>query len=165
MGTMGSAVAQIEGADEYHNTLSSDLQENHELPQGEFVYGLTEQDAIDAFSLSGAGSGSVSTFEVDDADVSITQGVRVDVNEEPSNNWDYSYQGYVTDRSFSAGDVLLGVAYARSDTDGAETQAGFKYRYQNTDGETSFSSTFVQDGASIQPDGDWTRYYFPVEIG
>jgi len=108
MGTMGSAVAQIEGADEYHNTLSSDLQENHELPQGEFVYGLTEQDAIDAFSLSGAGSGSVSTFEVDDADVSITQGVRVDVNEEPRNNWDYSYQGYVTDRSFSAGDVLPG---------------------------------------------------------
>jgi len=104
----GAAVAQIEGADEYHNTLSSDLQENHELPQGEFVYGLTEQDAIDAFSLSGAGSGSVSTFEVDDADVSITQGVRVDVNEEPRNNWDYSYQGYVTDRSFSAGDVLQG---------------------------------------------------------
>jgi len=57
------------------------------------------------------------------------------------------------------------VAYARSDTDGAETQAGFKYRYQSADGETSFSSTFVQDGASIQPDGEWTRYYFPVEIG
>jgi len=57
MGTMGSAVAQIEGADEYHNTLSSDLQENHELPQGEFVYGLTEQDAIDAFRSAGRAVG------------------------------------------------------------------------------------------------------------
>ncbi|SFR91490.1 Endo-1,4-beta-xylanase, GH35 family [Halomicrobium zhouii] len=164
-GTVGTAVAQVEGADEYHNTLLSDLQENHELPQGEFVYGLTEQDVVDAFSFSGAGSGSMSTFEVSDSDVPITQGVRVEVNEEPSNNWDYSYQGYVTDRSFSAGDVLLGVAYVRSDTDGAETQAGFKYRYQDSEGSTSYSSTFVQDGASIQPDGEWSRYYFPVEIG
>ena len=161
---IGSALAQ-EGADAYHEQLQTALQDGQGLPAGEFVYGTTEGAAIEAFSLTGAGSGSETQFSVDSGDVPITTADRIAVNEEPTNNYDYTYQGFVTDRSFSAGDVLLGVAYVRSDTDDAQTQAGFKYRYRDPVGNTSYSGSFVQESATIQPSGEWTRYFFPIEVG
>ncbi len=160
----GTVGAQTDDGDAYHDALLADLQETYGLPAGEFVYGSTEAETIDAFALEGAGSGSETAFDVE-ADVPFTRGVRIEVAEEPSNNYDYTYQGFVTDRSFEAGDVLLGVASLRSETDGAEVQAGFKYRYTDSNGETSYSSTYVTDGATVQPTAEWTRYYFPIEVG
>ncbi|CCQ32987.1 alkaline phosphatase D protein [Halorhabdus tiamatea SARL4B] len=148
---------------EYRQTLLADLESARGLPAGSFVYGTSEQAALDAFTFEDAGAGTSSTFEVD-ADVPITQGVTLTVNEEPSNAYDYTYQGFISDTSFSAGDPLLAVAYVRSDTEEAQIQAGFKYQYTDPNGETSYSSNTVQESASVTPSAEWTRYYFPIEV-
>lgn len=147
----------------YRQTLLADLESAHNLPAGTFVYGTSEGAALDAFTFEGAGEGTASTFEVD-ADVPITRAVSLEVNEDPSNAYDYTYQGFISDTSFSAGDPLLAVAYVRSDTDGAQIQAGFKYQYTDPNGETSYSSNAVQESATVTPGSEWTRYYFPIEV-
>jgi len=157
-------VAADDHVGEYRQTLLADLESAHGLPTGSFVYGTNEQAAIDAFTFDGAGEGTSSTFEVD-ADVPITQGVSLTVNEDPSNAYDYTYQGFLSEASFSASDPLLAVAYVRSDTEGAQIQAGFKYEYTDPNGETSYSSNTVQESATVTPGAEWQRYYFPIEVG
>jgi len=167
MGAGATAVGPVAGDDhvgEYRQTLLAALESAHGLPAGTFVYGTNEQAALDAFTFEGAGEGTSSTFEVD-ADVPITQAISLTVNEDPSNAYDYTYQGFISDSSFSAGDPLLAVAYVRSDTDGAQIQAGFKYQYTDPNGETGYSSNTVQESATVTPGAEWTRYYFPIEVG
>jgi len=40
--------------------------------------------------------------------IPFTQAERVEIAEDPENNWDYSYQGIIPDDRFEAGDVLPG---------------------------------------------------------
>lgn len=142
----------------------ADLESGYGLPAGSFVYGTSEQVAIDAFTSEGAGEGTSSTFEVD-ADVPITQGVRPTVNENPSNAYDYAYQDFFSETSFSAGVPLLAVVYVRTDTDGSQIKAGFKYEYTDLNGKTSYSSNTVQKSASVTPGAEWQQYFFPIEVG
>jgi len=160
--------AQDAGLDDYHQTLRDDLTSGEGLAEGEFVYGTSEQAVVDAFTLQGGDAGTETEFDVS-ADVPITLGDRVEIGEDPENNYTYTYSADITDRTVEAGDVLLAVAYIRGagtpdPGTSPETQAEFKYRYTDEDGETSFSSSFVQGTASVSPGSDWRRYYFPIEV-
>lgn len=168
--TGASAAAAEESAeslDEYHQGLRDELtdpsRQQRQLPAGSYVYGTTEQATIDAFSLRGGRTETA--ISVDTDAVPIMRAERLDVptvREDPS---DYTYRGDLTDHSFSQGDLLLAVAYVRSDSDEAEANAGFRYRYTDSDGDTASSENFVQRGAHIEPNGKWMRYYFPIEVG
>ncbi len=168
------ATARVSGAQEgesldgYHRSLRDLLTIEEGLPEGEFVYGTTEEETVETFALSGAGSGTETEFDVS-ADVPFTTADRLEIAESPENGYDYTYSADVPDRSFSEGDVLLAVAYIRGDAAAAgspvEAQAGFKYRYTNADGSTGYSSTYVQGTANVSPTSSWQRYYFPIEVG
>jgi endo-1,4-beta-xylanase len=166
-GTVTGAPGSDGSLGAYRKSLRSDLTDEG-LPPGEFVYGDTEQAALEAFALSGGDKGSATQFDVS-ADVPITKGVRVDVNEDPANAYSYSFKGPVTDRMVSEGDVLLAVVYLRgvntanADTP-VQTKAGFKYKYTNPDGSTGYSQNYVDTTAKVSPPDHWKRYYFPIEI-
>jgi len=160
------AAQEDDSIDDYYQTLRQILTQFRGLPEGEFVYEPDEQVTIETFDNVGPGGSSSSTFTVDDVNVPFTQAERVEINEDPENNWTYSYQGIIPDGQFEAGDVLLGVAHVRSETSDAQIQAGFKYRYENSGGETAYGDeNFVAEGALIEPTGSWERYYFPIEVG
>jgi GH35 family endo-1,4-beta-xylanase len=160
----GPAVASAASGslDEYHQTLRDDLtassRQQRQLPSGTYVYGATEREVMDAFSLRG---GRETNISVDTDAVPITIGEQLHIptsTEDPSK---YAYCGEISDHSFSEGDLLLAVAYVRSDSDDAEATAAFGYR--TTD--SSVSENFVQRGAHIDPSGKWMRYYFPIKVG
>jgi len=165
-GTIGSVAADGH-LDEYHQTLRSDLQEQFDLPAGSFLFGATEQATIDSFEFQSGGSGNLSEISVDNDAVPISQGVEIEVNEEGSDPWSYSYQRFLTEQSFEEGDVLLGVAYLRSESENAETEAYFKYRYKDAEGDdwSYQNANYITDSATVQPGEEWTRYYFPIEVG
>jgi GH35 family endo-1,4-beta-xylanase len=167
---VGSSVATAQESsdslDDYHQTLRDDLTGrggNRTLPAGEYVYGTTEEAALEAFSLQG--DGETSTISVDTDTVPITTAERLDVSGSGDRPYEVSYRGPVEDRSLSEGDLLLGVAYVRSDSDHAQAKASFNYEYTDTDGETSYSDSFVQRGAEMDPTDEWLRYFFPIEVG
>lgn len=164
----GRAGAQTTDLDDYHRTLRDDLTTDEGLPEGEFVYATTEQAAVDAFTLEGGDQGTETEFDVA-ADVPITLGDRVEIDENPDDAFAYTYKSNITDRTVDAGDVLLAVAYIRGagtpdPGTSPETQCEFKYQYTDTDGNTSFSQSFVQGTATVSPASDWRRYYFPIEV-
>lgn len=167
--TTGQAAADSHTSaspDSYHETLRSDLTGRggtKTLPAGEYVYGVTEQTALETFTLQQ--NGTESSISVDTDAVPITQGDRLEIDAGLENADDASYRGTVGDHSFSAGDVLLAVAYVRSDDDDAEAMANFKYEYTDTDGSTSYSENYIDRGAHVEPNGKWRRYFFPIEVG
>ncbi|WEL16643.1 Endo-1,4-beta-xylanase, glycosyl hydrolase family 10 [Halorhabdus sp. SVX81] len=168
-GAIGSVTAD-EHLDQYHRTLREELTDERGLPAGEFVYGGTEKAPLDAFSHNGGEGGTETEMDVSADDVPITIADRLQVTETPENAYAYTYKGSIDDRSFSQGDVLLGVAYLRGvDTASADaevqTQAGFKWEYTNPDGSTGYSSNMVVSPANISPGSSWERHYFVVEIG
>lgn len=156
-----------ESLDDYHQVLRNDLtaptRQQKQLPAGEYVYGTTEQTALDAFTLEGGGTETTVSVDTDEAPIST--GERLDVPGDAENPWDYSYRGEITDRSFGEGDLLLAVAYVRRDSADAEAKATFTYRYTDPSGNTAFSDDFVQRGAQIDPSGEWMRFYFPIRVG
>jgi GH35 family endo-1,4-beta-xylanase len=151
---------------EYHQTLRNELtaasRQQRELPPGTYVYGTTEEAAIETFSLQGGGTET--TISVDTDAVPITKGERLEIPADAENPSDYVYRGDITDRSFNEGDLLLAVAYVRSDSSDAEAKASFRYRYTDSGGNTAFTDNFVQRAAHAEPTGKWMRYYFPIEI-
>lgn len=170
--TGSSATPQMDDSgagDAYHQSLRATLtagsRQQKQLPAGEYVYATTEAAALDAFEFHGAGSGSEQRIEVTNEAVPVTVADRLDIVESPTNPYDYTYKGTIPDREFSAGDLLLGVAWVRSDTEMAEARAEFKYEYTDPDGNTAYSSSAVARGATIDPDGEWMRYFFPIEVG
>ncbi|WEL20682.1 endo-1,4-beta-xylanase [Halorhabdus sp. BNX81] len=164
-GSIGSVVADNH-LDDYHQTLRSELQEKYDLPAGSFRYGATEQETIDSFEFQSGDSGTLSEISVDNDSVPITQGVRIEVNEEGADSWTYSYQRFLEEQSFEEGDVLLGVGYIRSESENAETEGFFKYRYVDEDGNTQYQdANYITGTTTVQPGEEWTRYYFPIEVG
>ena len=167
----GTATATHESSGsvgEYHTALRNDLtassRQQRELPPGEYVYATTEAEALDAFTLVGEG-GTETKINVDTDAVPISVGERLDVPAAAEDPSAYAYRGDITNHSFESGDLLLGVAWVRSDTEAAEAKASFRYRYTDAAGETRYTDSFVQRGAHIEPTGDWMRYYFPIEVG
>jgi len=165
-GTIGSVAADGH-LDEYHQTLQSELQEQYDLPAGSFLFGATEQATIDSFEFQSGDSGNLSEISIDNDSVPITQGVQIEVNEEGADSWSYSYQRFLTEQDFAQGDVLLGVAYLRSESDNAETEGFFKYRYKDAEGDdwSYQNANYITDNSAVQPGSEWTRYYFPIEVG
>ena len=159
--TAGSGVAGPAAADPdstYREALRAELtassRQNKQLPEGEFVYGDAEEDAIEAFSL--AGGGTESAIDIDADDVPHTRAERLDV---PGDG--VAYRGPISDSDVQRGDLLLGVAWVRSD-DAAGASARFGY----LDGDGApVGENFVARGAEVDPRGEWLRYFFPVEVG
>ncbi|MFB6128473.1 MAG: endo-1,4-beta-xylanase, partial [Halorhabdus sp.] len=151
--------------DSYHQTLRKELKNKYDLPAGKFLFGATEQATIDGFTYNTGGAGKSTTFDAGDS-VPFSTGVRCTVEAEPSNSWSYSYQSFLTETEVSKGDVLLGVAYVRSKTDGAQTEAKFKYRYKDSEGAswTYQSGSYIQEGGAMSPSEEWTRHYFPIKV-
>jgi GH35 family endo-1,4-beta-xylanase len=160
----GPAVASAASGslDEYHQTLRDDLtassREQRQLPSGTYVYGTTEREVRKAFSLSESRETQIS---VDTDAVPITMGERLHIPTSAENPSKYAYRSEIPDHSFSEGDLLLAVAYVRSDSDDAEATAAFGYRTA----DSGVSENFVQRGAYIDPSGKWMRYYFPIKVG
>ncbi|GAA0271152.1 endo-1,4-beta-xylanase [Halobacterium noricense] len=166
MAAAGPAVAGQAAADEaadYHESLRAELtassRQAKQLPAGEYVYDTTEEATIETFSL--VGSGSESTISVDTEAVPYTQAERLDVPsaDDPAA---VAYRGPITDHAVEQGDLLLGVAWVRSDDDAAEASA--RFGYVDSDGN-QVGENFVQRGEHVDPQGEWLRYFFPVEIG
>ncbi|WP_225333526.1 hypothetical protein [Halomicrobium urmianum] len=150
----GSVSAQSE--DGYREALRAELtasdRQARQLPEGSYVYGETEADAVEAFSLQG--DGSATEFSVDSDAVPFARAERLAVSAgDPAAT---AYRGPIEDADFASGDRLLGVAWVRSDDADAEARAAFRYG----DGEN-----FVQRGADVDPTGEWLRWFFPIEIG
>lgn len=165
----GPAVMAQESAEsstDYHQALRDELtassRQQKQLPPGSYVYGTTEAAAIDAFSLEGGGTET--EIRVDTDAVPITKAERLEIPDASEDPAEYAYRGEITDRSFDEGDLLLAVAYVRSESDDAEANAAFGYRDAASDG-TPTSENFVQRGAAIEPSGEWMRYFFPIEVG
>lgn len=165
----GAAAAQEASTslDDYHTTLQSELtasdRKQRQLPSGEYVYGTTEQAALDAFSLQGAGTES--TISVDTDAVPITTADRLEITADATEPHDATYRGTIEAASVSEGDRLLGVAYVRSESADARATARFTYQYTDSVGQSAYSESFVVRGAEIEPSGEWLRYYFPIEVG
>ncbi|ESP87112.1 endo-1,4-beta-xylanase [Candidatus Halobonum tyrrellensis] len=162
-----AAPRQVEGSlDAYHQTLRADLtsadRQQRQLPPGACVYAATERAALDAFSV--VGGGRETRVAVDTDAVPITVGERVTVPEGSDDPADHAYRGEISDHSFGEGDLLLAVAYLRSDDDDAEVTARFGYEYTDSSGETATTDNFVQRSAHVEPSERWMRYYFPVEV-
>lgn len=151
-----------ESLDEYHQTLRANLtassRQQKQLPAGTYVYGTTEQQAMKAFSVCG---GTEMEISIDTDAVPITKGERLEIPGGVENPSKYAYCGEISDHSFSEGDLLLAVAYVRSDSDDAEATAAFGYHTANS----GISENFVQRGAHVDPSEKWMRYYFPIEVG
>lgn len=163
----GPAVAGRAAADpdaDYHESLQAELtapsRQNRQLPEGTYVYDTTEAATLDAFSL--VGGGTETTVSVDSDAVPHTLAERLEVPGGADDPSAYAYRGPVTDHAVEAGDLLLGVAWVRSDDDAAEASA--RFGYVDRDGDP-VGENFVQRGASVDPDGEWLRYFFPVEVG
>ncbi|WP_226021856.1 endo-1,4-beta-xylanase [Halomicrobium salinisoli] len=159
VGSAATGTVAAQSGDSYRETLQAELtasdRQSRQLPEGTFAYGDSEADAIDAFSLQG--DGSTTEFEVDSDRVSFTQAERVDVTAADEDDpGAVAYRGPVPDADFSEGDLLLGVAWVRSEDHDAQARAAFRYG----DGED-----FVDRGADVDPTGEWMRYFFPIEIG
>ena len=170
-GVLGTGVASGEqtAADAYHRELRSELMDEEGLPEGTFVYGDTEAATLEAFALQGGDQGTETAIDVS-ADVPITVGDRLSIDEDASNGYSYTYKSNITDRDFSEGDVLLAVAYMRgpeaaSSEETVEVQAQFKYQYTESDGATGYSSSFIQGTERVTLGSEWQRYYFPIEVG
>ncbi|WP_114577085.1 endo-1,4-beta-xylanase [Saliphagus sp. LR7] len=166
----GRAVAQSdsEDLDSYHQALRDTLTGEEGLPEGEFVYGTSEDAVLEAFALDPAESGTETVVDVN-AEVPITRADRVEMTEVPENPYAATYRANVPDRSFEEGDVLLAVVYLRgvgtaSAGDPVETQAGFKWQYTNPDGSTGYSENMIQGTVQVSPGQQWQRYYFPIEV-
>lgn len=157
--TVGSAttgsVAADEHLDEYYRTLRSDLTGrggNKTLPAGEFVFG-TEDAALEAFSLSGAADET--SIEIENETVPITKGEQITVETSADVPAETTYGTTITDHALSDGDLLLGVAYLRSDDDDAELKARFGY---------DDDSNQILRSVHHELTGEWRRYFFPVEV-
>ncbi len=151
---------------DYHQALRDDLTGrggNRTLPAGEYVYRTTEEAALEAFSLEGPGR--TSTISVDVDAVPLTTAERLEIPGFSRRPSDVTYRGAIEDHSFEAGDLLLGVAWVRSDSEEAEAKAAFRYEYTDADGDAAYTDSFVQRGAEIDPTDEWMRYFFPVEVG
>ncbi|MFC5973647.1 endo-1,4-beta-xylanase [Halomarina salina] len=177
-GTSAVATAQSSSddasGDAYHRTLRSDLTGrggNKTLPPGQYVYGETEAATMDAFSV--VGDATATTTAVEDDAVPITTATRIEVEDAHGRPGAVSYRGPVEDHSFSAGDVLLGVAYLRSDSRKAQVEARFGYdtSTQEEDGGSAKDhdggspDNAVQRSALVEPGDTWMRYFFPIEVG
>ncbi|MUV59348.1 endo-1,4-beta-xylanase [Halobacterium sp. CBA1126] len=155
--------AAADDAADYHESLRAELtassRQAKQLPAGEYVYDTTEEATIETFSL--VGGGTESTISVDVDAVPHTEAERLDVPsaDDPGA---VAYRGPITDHSVTEGDLLLGVAWVRSDDDAAEASA--RFGYVDSDGEP-VGENFVQRGAAVDPQGEWLRYFFPVEVG
>lgn len=161
----GSSVTGSVAADShssYREALQAELtasgRQNKQLPEGSFVYGDAESDAIDAFSL--VGDGTETAFDIDAEGVPHTRAERLDVPGD-GDSAASSYRGVVTDHDLTVGDRLLGVAWVRSDGGAAATA---RFGYVDGDGAT-VGEDFVARGADVDPEGEWLRYFFPVEVG
>ncbi|CDK38583.1 endo-1,4-beta-xylanase [Halorubrum sp. AJ67] len=155
--------AQAADADaSYREALQAELtassRQQKQLPEGSYVYGSTEAEATDAFSL--VGGGSATAFDVDSDSVPHTRAERLDVPE-TDDSTAVAYRGPVTEHSIEPGDRLLGVAWIRSD-DGAEASA--RFGYLDADGQP-VGENFVQRGDNVDASEEWLRYFFPVEVG
>ncbi|MFC4551153.1 MULTISPECIES: endo-1,4-beta-xylanase [Halorussus] len=184
VGPAAAARGTSESLDDYHRTLRNDLtassRQQRQLPPGSYVYGTTEEAALDAFSLRGAGAETTVPVDTDAVPITKADRVRVptawgddheadddDRDDDRGDQTDPSasaYAGEITDRSFAEGDLLLAVAYLRSDED-AEVKARFGYRYTDARGNPAFGENFVQRSARVEPGERWMRYFFPVEVG
>jgi len=162
----GPAVAGRAAADQaagYHESLRAELtdssRQNKQLPAGEYVYDTSEEATIETFSLVGGGTESATT--VDSDAVPHTQSERLDVPsaDDPGA---VAYRGPIPDHAVEQGDRLLGVAWVRSDDEAAQASARFGY----LDGDGGrVGENFVQRGGDADPQGEWLRYFFPVEVG
>ena len=153
-----------DGDADYRQALRDELtassREARQLPAGSYVYGTTEQSAIDAFSLVGGGTATEISVETDA--VPITTAERLEIPAAAEDPSAYAYRGEITDHSFEEGDLLLAVAYVRSDDANARAQAAFGYRDGDSGG---LEADFVQRGAEIEPSDEWMRYFFAIEVG
>ncbi|MDS0300793.1 endo-1,4-beta-xylanase [Halogeometricum sp. S1BR25-6] len=165
-GTAAAGAQSDDSLGAYHATLREELtassRQQKQLPAGEYVYGTTEEEAIEAFSLVG---GDESTISVDSDAIPITMGERLELPADGGSPSDYAYRGEISDRSFEEGDLLLAVAYLRSDAPDAEVAANFAYHYTDEDGADATSANFVQRGTHVEPWDRWMRYFFPIQVG
>mgnify|MGYP000179837317 CR=1 FL=1 len=146
------------GGDAYYQQLVDDLQNGFGLPPAAFMYANTESAARDAF-FAQAGQdgqfGSVTEFSPS-GDVPFAEATRFEVTDVPDSAFQVQLRGGFSE-SFSAGDVMLGVAYLRSPTDSptASVAAVDSNDYGN----------HVQSNSSPTITDEWERHYFPIEFG
>ena len=146
------------GGDSYYQTLVDDLQNGEGLPAADFVYGDTESAARDVF-FAQAGSdgqfGTVTEFSPS-GDVPFAEATRFEVTTVPDSAFQVQLRGDISE-SFSAGDVMLGVAYLRSSTDSPQVSVAAV--------DSNDYGNHVQSNASPTVTGEWERHYFPIEFG
>lgn len=128
------------------------------LPPGEFVYGNSEADTLNGFTLaSDVASGSA--IEVAE-DRPFSLAVRVEVTESTDDPWGANYYGQVDGRSVGAGDVLLGVFYLRGPAE-SETTPTVQFSAKT---EGNLDTNLVRSSPEVTPPTEWTRYYVPIEV-
>ncbi|MWG33463.1 endo-1,4-beta-xylanase [Halomarina oriensis] len=167
LATTGSAAvgAARSSSSSYYETLRSDLTGrggNRTLPAGEYRIGESESAVLDAFSVVGHGSGSA--VDVDADAVPISTATRVEAGNASKHPDSVAYRAHLEAGSVDAGDVLLGVAYLRSDAEDPQVKAVFR-RASAGNGTQRASDNAVQRSAVVEPTGEWLRYFFPIVVG
>ncbi|WP_222915754.1 endo-1,4-beta-xylanase [Natrinema sp. SYSU A 869] len=142
--------------DPYYATLADDLAARG-LPQGEFCYGDSEAETMDAYDV--IGDVEATAIEAPD-DLPFNEAMRLEVSDDVSDPWDAILNATVEDRGVEAGDVLLGVAYLR---EGPASATEGVVQYTAKDEDNTETSEVVNAATPSLP-REWRRFFFRIEF-